>query len=46
LTPVFPDGFSFGPNWVLMRRDTSGRVIGLSVNQERVWDLRFARIAD
>ena len=46
LTPVFPDGFSSGPNWVLVRRDTAGRVIGLSVNQERVWDLRFDRITD
>jgi CubicO group peptidase (beta-lactamase class C family) len=46
LTPVFPDGFSFGSNWLLIRRDNPGRVVGLSVNQERVWDLRFARIAD
>jgi CubicO group peptidase (beta-lactamase class C family) len=45
LTPVFPDGFSSAQGWVLVRRD-SGRVIGLSVNQDRVWDLRFARQPD
>jgi hypothetical protein len=43
LLPVFPDGFQSGAGWVLVRRDPSGRVIGLSVNQERVWDLRFTR---
>jgi CubicO group peptidase (beta-lactamase class C family) len=43
LIPVFPDGFQSGAGWVIVRRDASGRVIGLSVNQERVWDLRFAR---
>ena len=43
LLPVFPDGFQSGAGWVLVRRDASGRVIGLSVNQDRVWDLRFTR---
>ena len=43
LIPVFPDGFQSGAGWVLVRRDAAGRVIGLSVNQERVWDLRFTR---
>ena len=46
LSPVFPDGFQTGLGWVIVRRDASGRVIGLSVNQERVWDLRFTRQAD
>jgi CubicO group peptidase (beta-lactamase class C family) len=46
LTPVFPDGFQSAAGWVIVRRDASGRVIGLSVNQERVWDLRFTRQAD
>ena len=43
LIPVFPDGFQSGAGWVLVRRDAAGRVIGLSVNQERIWDLRFTR---
>jgi CubicO group peptidase (beta-lactamase class C family) len=43
LTPVFPDGFSSSGGWILVRRDASGRVTGFSVNQERVWDLRFTR---
>ena len=46
LTPVFPDGFQSGAGWVIVRRDPSGRVTGLSVNQERVWDLRFTRQPD
>jgi CubicO group peptidase (beta-lactamase class C family) len=46
LSPAFPDGFQSGVGWVIARRDASGRVIGLSVNQERVWDLRFTRQAD
>ena len=43
LTSVFPDGFSSPVGWILMRRDSSGRVTGLSVNGDRVWDLRFTR---
>ena len=43
LIPVFPDGFQSGAGWVIVRRDASGRVTGLSVNQDRVWDLRFTR---
>jgi CubicO group peptidase (beta-lactamase class C family) len=43
LNPVFPDGFQSGAGWVVLRRDGAGRVTGFSVNQERVWDLRFTR---
>lgn len=43
LTPVFPDGFASGAGWVVVQRDAAGRVTGFSVNQERVWDLRFTR---
>jgi CubicO group peptidase (beta-lactamase class C family) len=43
LTSVFPDGFSSPVGWILVRRDSSGRVTGLSVNGDRVWDLRFTR---
>jgi hypothetical protein len=46
LTPVFPDGFSTGAGWVLVRRDGAGRVTGVSVNEDRVWDLRFTRLPD
>ncbi|MGH9241074.1 MAG: serine hydrolase domain-containing protein [Vicinamibacterales bacterium] len=44
LNPVFPDGFQSGAGWVVVRRDGSGRVTGFSVNQDRVWDLRFDRL--
>ena len=43
LAPVFPDGFSSGVGWVVVRRDASGRIVGFSVNQDRIWDLRFTR---
>jgi CubicO group peptidase (beta-lactamase class C family) len=43
LAPVFPDGFSSGAGWVVVRRDASGRIVGFSVNQDRIWDLRFTR---
>ncbi len=46
LNPVFPDGFSSGLGWIVVRRDAAGRVAGFSVNQDRVWDLRFARQPD
>jgi CubicO group peptidase (beta-lactamase class C family) len=46
LTPVFSDGFSFAQGWLVVRRDSSGRVTGFSVDQEGVWDLRFSRQPD
>jgi hypothetical protein len=46
LTPVFPDGFSSPLGWIVFHRDASGRPTGLSVSQDRVWDLRFTRQAD
>ena len=44
LTPVYADGFD-APRLglVIFRRDASGRVTALGVNQDRVWDLRFVR---
>lgn len=46
LQPLYADAFSGGQlGTVIFRRDTSGRVNGLSVIQERVWDLRFTRDA-
>jgi CubicO group peptidase (beta-lactamase class C family) len=46
LKPVYTDGFSSALGWVTFRRDASGRVVGLSVSQDRVWDLRFTRERD
>ena len=46
LTPVYADAFSGGSlGTVIFRRDAGGRVNGLSIVQDRVWDLRFARQA-
>ena len=42
LTPVYADAFSGSIGLVLFRRE-AGRVTGLSVVQERVWNLRFTR---
>jgi CubicO group peptidase (beta-lactamase class C family) len=44
LTPVYTDAFRAPQlGLVIFRRDGSGRVNELSVVQDRVWDLRFAR---
>jgi hypothetical protein len=43
LTPVWADGFSSPLGWVIFARDASGRVISLSINQDRAWDVRFSR---
>jgi CubicO group peptidase (beta-lactamase class C family) len=45
LTPRLVDTFEAGSDLgvVIFRRDRSGRVTELSVVQDRVWDLRFAR---
>jgi CubicO group peptidase (beta-lactamase class C family) len=45
LTPLYADAFSGQVGTVIFRRDTTGRVNALSVIQDRVWDLRFARDA-
>ena len=46
LTPVYADAFTGGLGWVVFRRDAAGRVVGLSLAQERLWDLRFTRQPD
>jgi hypothetical protein len=46
LTPVYPDGFSSPLGSIVFQRDAAGRSIGLSVSQDRVWDLRFIRQPD
>jgi CubicO group peptidase (beta-lactamase class C family) len=45
LTPLYADTFRAGEGigLVIFRRDKSQRVTGLSVVQDRVWDLRFTR---
>jgi CubicO group peptidase (beta-lactamase class C family) len=44
LKPVYKDAFSAqGLGLVRFHRDASGRVVGLSVTLDRVWDLRFDR---
>ena len=43
LTPLYKDAFSGSIGTVIFRRNNSGRVAELSVSQDRVWDMRFAR---
>ena len=45
LTPIGPDKFRGSIGTVTFIRDASGAVVALSVNQDRVWDLRFTRQA-
>lgn len=42
LTPIYADAFSGQIGTVIFRRE-GGRVTGLSVVQDRVWDMRFTR---
>jgi len=45
LTPAYADAFiSPALGGVIFRRDASGKVTGLSVTQDRVWDLPFRRL--
>jgi CubicO group peptidase (beta-lactamase class C family) len=44
MTPVYRDAFTVpGLGIVVFHRDTAGRLVELSVVQDRVWDLRFRR---
>jgi len=44
LTPLYPDAFAAAQlGTIVFRRDGGGRVNALSVIEDRVWDLRFAR---
>jgi CubicO group peptidase (beta-lactamase class C family) len=44
LTPLYPDAFGAGQlGTVIFRRDGRGHATGLSVVQDRVWDMRFER---
>jgi CubicO group peptidase (beta-lactamase class C family) len=42
LAAVYADGFR-GLGFIRFHRDSAGKVTGLSVSQDRVWDLRFAK---
>lgn len=44
LTPTFQNAFSSGEGSILFRRDSADKVVGLSVGDDRVWDLRFERV--
>ena len=43
LTQVYADAFTGGLGWVRFHRDKAGRVVALSLSQDRLWDLRFER---
>ena len=44
LAPTYKDGFTApGYGTVVFRRGAGGRIEGLSISQDRVWDLRFKR---
>jgi CubicO group peptidase (beta-lactamase class C family) len=43
LAPLYRDAFSGPIGTVIFRRNASGRVHEMSVVQDRVWDMRFAR---
>ena len=43
LTPVYADAFDVPQLGLVIFHRDGGRVSGLSVSQDRVWDLRFAR---
>jgi hypothetical protein len=44
LQPLYPDAFSSGGNTFIFRRDSGGNVVGVSLSQGRVWDLRFKKV--
>ncbi|MFL6676103.1 MAG: serine hydrolase domain-containing protein [Massilia sp.] len=43
LEPVYRDAFRQEGGLVIFRRDAHGKVTGLSMVQDRVWDMRFER---
>jgi CubicO group peptidase (beta-lactamase class C family) len=46
LTPAYKDAFRAPIGLVRFRRDDRGSVIGVSVSQDRVWDLQFRRVTE
>jgi CubicO group peptidase (beta-lactamase class C family) len=49
LRPTFRDAFMMegggGPTSIVFHRNQSGKITGLSAGDDRVWDLRFTRVA-
>jgi CubicO group peptidase (beta-lactamase class C family) len=45
LTPVYNDAFCTRIGFIVFERDSAGRVTGLTLTEERVWNLRFTRRA-
>ena len=45
LTPTYRDGFSSSLGSVRFIRDSSGRVLKMSIGEQRVWDLRLQRLS-
>jgi CubicO group peptidase (beta-lactamase class C family) len=45
LSPLYADAFDGPLGVVIFRRDARGRVVALSVVQDRAWDVRFERVA-
>ena len=43
LTPVYADAFASPLGFVRFHRDAGGKVTGLSLVNDRVWDMRFER---
>ena len=43
LAPLYQDAFESELGTIIFRRNEAGRVVALSVVQDRVWDLRFRR---
>jgi hypothetical protein len=50
LRPTFRDAFMIegggGATSIVFHRDQAGKVTGLSAGDDRVWDLRFSRVAE
>jgi hypothetical protein len=44
LAPIYQDGFRAGGNIFRFRRNSSGRVVALSLSLGRVYDMRFERV--
>jgi CubicO group peptidase (beta-lactamase class C family) len=43
LTPAYADAFRGSIGLVRFQRDAAGRIVSLSVTQDRVWEMRFQR---
>jgi CubicO group peptidase (beta-lactamase class C family) len=43
LTPSWADAFASSLGWVIFSRDQSGRIVGMSINQDRAWNVHFTR---